>query len=131
MSDDWRKKFRELFFAGVDRQQHGGQSPTTMFEPDEVEFLESIGCTAQELFDFADDYVHCGDVNYDDVEAIQSMRFDFFKNNLNGQPASLAMSLDYFPAKAAEVDGIPWLPRLIVKARAKLRGELPADLMYG
>ena len=131
MSDDWRKKFRELFFAGVDRQQHGGQSPATMFEPDEVEFLESIGCTAQELFDFADDYVHCGDVNYDDVEAIQSMRFDFFKNHLNAQPASQAMSMDEFPTKSAEVDGIPWLPRLIVKARAKLRGDLPADLMYG
>jgi hypothetical protein len=131
MSDDWRKKFRELFFAGVDRQQHGGQSPATMFEPDEVAFLESIGCTAQELFDFADDYVHFGDVNYDDAEAIQSVRFDFFKNHLNAQPASRAMSMDEFPAKSAEVDGIPWLPRLITKARAKLRGDLPADLMYG
>jgi hypothetical protein len=131
MSDDWRKNFRELFFAGVDRQQHGGQSPATMFEPDEVEFLESIGCSAQELFDFVDDYVYCGDVKYDDAEAIQSVRLDFFKGHLKGQPASQPMSMDDFPAKAAEVDGIPWLPRLITKARAKLRGDLPADLMYG
>ena len=29
------------------------------------------------------------------------------------------------------MDGIAWLPRLIVKARVKLRGEMPADLMYG
>jgi hypothetical protein len=35
------------------------------------------------------------------------------------------------PAKSAAVDGIAWLPRLIVKARLKLRGEMPADLMYG
>ncbi len=131
MSNDWRKEFRELFFAGADRQQHGAQSPATMFETDEVEFLDSIGCSAQELFDFADDYVHCGDVNYDDIEAIQSVRLDFFKDHLKGQPASRPMSVDDFPAKAAEVDGIPWLPRLITKARAKLRGELPADLMYG
>ena len=102
-----------------------------MFEPDEVEFLNSIGCTAQELFDFADDYVYCGDVNYDDAEAIQSVRLDFFNDHLKGQPASRPMSMDDFPAKSAEVDGIPWLPRLITKARAKLRGELPADLMYG
>ena len=27
--------------------------------------------------------------------------------------------------------GIAWLPRLIVKAQAKLRGEMPAELMYG
>ncbi len=34
------------------------------------------------------------------------------------------------PAKDAELEGIPWLPRLIDKAEAKLRGEMPADLMY-
>ena len=41
------------------------------------------------------------------------------------------MEMDDFPAKADEVEGIAWLPRLIVKARAKLAGQLPADLMYG
>jgi hypothetical protein len=35
------------------------------------------------------------------------------------------------PAKAAKVDGIAWLPRLIAKARIKLRGEMDPDLMYG
>jgi hypothetical protein len=35
------------------------------------------------------------------------------------------------PAKAAEMDGIPWLPRLIAKAEAKLRGEMDDDTMYG
>ena len=33
--------------------------------------------------------------------------------------------------KDATVDGIGWLPRLIPKAEAKLRGEMPPDLMYG
>ena len=27
--------------------------------------------------------------------------------------------------------GVAWLPRLIAKARAKLRGEMPGELMYG
>ena len=27
--------------------------------------------------------------------------------------------------------GIRWLPRIIQKARAKLRGEMPPELMYG
>ena len=35
------------------------------------------------------------------------------------------------PAKTAEVDGIAWLPRLIEKARIKLRGEMDPNLMYG
>jgi len=41
------------------------------------------------------------------------------------------MELNEFPAKTDEVEGIAWLPRLITKARAKLAGNLPADLMYG
>ena len=39
--------------------------------------------------------------------------------------------MQQLPAKSAEVDGIAWLPRLIAKARIKLRGELHPDLMYG
>ena len=35
------------------------------------------------------------------------------------------------PSKDATVDGIGWLPRLIPKAEAKLRGEMPPELMYG
>ncbi len=38
--------------------------------------------------------------------------------------------MEEFPAKDAEVDGIPWLPRLIMKARTKLIGQLPKELMY-
>ena len=41
------------------------------------------------------------------------------------------MEMEEFPAKTDEIAGIAWLPRLIVKARAKLEGALPADLMYG
>jgi hypothetical protein len=39
--------------------------------------------------------------------------------------------MDDLPPKDAEVEGIAWLPRLIPKAEAKLRGEMPPDLMYG
>jgi hypothetical protein len=34
------------------------------------------------------------------------------------------------PAKTDTVRGIAWLPRLLIKTRAKLRGELPPSLMY-
>jgi len=35
------------------------------------------------------------------------------------------------PSKEAAVEGIVWLPRLIEKARRKLRGQMDKDLMYG
>ena len=32
---------------------------------------------------------------------------------------------------SASLGGHRWLPRIIVKAQAKLRGEMPPELMYG
>ena len=131
MSHDWKTQFRAVFDAGVERRKAGCSDPDSMFEPDEVSFLESIGCSAQEMFDFCDDYVGWDDVIYEHVEALQAVRYEHFVEELDSQPATHRMEMDEFPPKDAEVEGIAWLPRLIVKARAKLAGQLPADLMYG
>jgi hypothetical protein len=131
MSDSWKTQFREVFDVGVQRRKEGCNEPGAMFESDEVAFLESIGCSAQEMFDFCDDYVGWDDVIYDHVEELQAVRYEHFVEELSSQPADTRMEMSEFPAKADEVAGIAWLPRLIVKARAKLAGQLPADLMYG
>ena len=131
MGEDWKQRFRELFFAGVERHKAGRQSPDAMFEEVDIEFLESIGCSSQEMFDFCDDYVRWDDVIYDHVEELQAVRYEHFVEELDSQPAAHRMEMSEFPAKADEVEGIAWLPRLIVKARAKLAGQLPTDLMYG
>jgi hypothetical protein len=130
MTENWRQQFHELFFTGVKRYEAGRQSPETMFVPEDITFLESLGCSALEMFDFCDDYVRWGDVIYEHVEELQAVRLEHFQNTLNRQPAEHRMAMDEFPAKTDEVEGIPWLPRLITKARAKLAGNLPADLMY-
>ena len=131
MNTDWKTQFRDLFYRGVERYQKGRRSPETMFEDDEPTFLESIGCSTQEMFDFCDDYIRWGDVIYEHVEEVQAVRLDYFANDLKSQPAARRMEMGEFPAKTDEIAGIVWLPRLIVKARAKLEGALPADLMYG
>ena len=131
MSHDWKTQFRAVFDAGVQRRKEGSNEPVAMFERDEVAFLESIGCSAQEMFDFCDDYVGWDDVIYEHVEALQVVRYEHFVEELDSQPAAHRMEMDDFPAKTDKVEGIAWLPRLILKARAKLAGQLPADLMYG
>ena len=131
MSNSWKTQFRVVFDAGAQRRKEGCNEPGAMFESAELAFLESIGCTVQEMFDFCDDYVGWDDVIYEHVEALQAVRYEHFVQELDSQPASHRMEMDDFPAKTDEVEGIAWLPRLIVKARAKLTGNLPADLMYG
>lgn len=102
-----------------------------MFEKGDVAFLASIGCTAQELFDFVDDGQRYDDLDFETTLAVTAVRRDYFISVMQGKSAGRMISMSDLPAKTAQVDGIAWLPRLIEKARAKLRGEMPADLMYG
>ena len=75
--------------------------------------------------------MHWGDVVYEHVEELQAVRRDCFLNDLISQSATRRKEMPEFPCKSDEIAGIAWLPRLIVEARAKLEGALPADLMYG
>lgn len=127
----WEQQFREVFDRGVAAWHDGRKSPSTMFSREDKAFLATIGCTAQELFDFVDDSLRYDDLDFDTALAVAAIRRDYFLKVMKGKTTGHMVSMDSLPAKTAEVDGIAWLPRLIVKARVKLRGEMPDDLMYG
>ena len=85
----------------------------------------------QELFDFVDDAQCYGDLDFDTILAVTAIRRDYFVKVMRGKLTGHMVQMHELPAKTAKVDGIAWLPRLIAKARIKLRGELNPDLMYG
>jgi hypothetical protein len=128
---DWPKEFRRVYDAASERYQKGERAPQKLFSKSESEFLASIGCTAQELFDFIDDGFRYGEPEFETVLLTTAVRRDYFRIEQNGVWSKTQISMDALPAKTDAVDGIAWLPRLIQKARAKLRGEMPLDLMYG
>lgn len=131
MIADWKSEFRNVWERGVAAWRAGRKSPQKMFSAEDVAFLATIGCTAQELFDFVDDHLRYGDFDYDMVQDTTEIRYRYFTEVMHGQPTGKVVPMSTLPAKKAAVDGIPWLPRLIVKARIKLRGEMEPDLMYG
>jgi hypothetical protein len=131
MKNDWKEQFRAVYQLGVAAWKGGRRTPSTMFGKEEAPFLASIGCTAQELFDFVDDGQRYGEPDYDTTLAVTEIRRQYFLDELHSQRAGKIRRMEDFPAKSAEVDGIAWLPRLIEKGRAKLRGEMPDDLMFG
>jgi len=102
-----------------------------MFSSADVAFLAEIGCSAQELFDFVDDAQIYGEPDFVTVLKVTALRRDYFLKVLGGRRSGAIVDAARLPAKSAAVDGIAWLPRLIAKARLKLRGELPDELMYG
>ena len=128
---DWPIEFRKVYDAGTRRYQGGERVPQKLFSKQELEFLVSIGCSAQELFDFIDDLARYGEPAYETVLLTTGVRRDYFRLVQNGVPSNKQIDMDKLPAKKDKVDGIEWLPRLIEKARAKMRGEMPPDLMYG
>ena len=48
----------------------------------------------------------------------------------NSIPFSNLLDPKTLPPKDQKARGMAWLPRILPKARAKLRGELPPEVMY-
>ena len=128
---DWDSTFRKVYEKAVQTYRAGNRRLETLFKADERTFLASIGCTPQELYDFVEDWCEDEEPLFETVLLITAVRRDYLLFVQKGHPSREMIKTDTLPAKAAEVAGIAWLPRIIAKARAKLRGEMPPELMYG
>ena len=127
---EFQKTFHELYDKAVGLYAKGQRGADTFFTTEEQAFLSANGLTPQHLYDYAEDHNNYGEPGYDIALGIESIRRDYFLLNQHGKPSSVVLDETKMPAKTAAVRGIEWLPRIIPKARAKLRGELPASLMY-
>jgi hypothetical protein len=129
-STQWRDTFIQLFNPAVKKYQAGHQKASDLVEPAGADFLASIGYTEQEFFDFVEDFAKGGEPTLDTALAIADVRRDYFLNEQHGTHSTHQIDMAKLPSKDAEVEGIGWLPRILPKAEAKLRGEMPPDLMY-
>jgi hypothetical protein len=127
---DWKNTFSEIFHAAVEKYRRGHQKASGLLDAKAQAFLSSIGHTEQEFFDFVEDFAKGGEPTLETALNIASVRRDYFLREQKGAPSAHRISMDDLPSKDDTVEGIPWLPRLIPKAEAKLRGEMPPDLMF-
>ncbi len=127
---DWIPKFRTLFEHKVTSYKKGMRNADAMFSHEEKDFLRALGATPQEIFDFVEDWCEDGEPELEMAIAITKIRMDYFLNAQQGQYSKIVKNTDLFPPREASLAGLEWFPRIIEKARAKLRGELPSDLMF-
>ncbi|MBI2514522.1 MAG: DUF5069 domain-containing protein [Opitutae bacterium] len=127
---DFADKFRALYDKAVKQYAAGQRGAETFFNADEKAFLAANGLNAQHLYDYAEDHNAGGEPGYDRALAIESVRRDYFLNVQHGKASTRVLDEASLPPKDAAVQGISWLPRIIPKTKAKLRGELPPSLMY-
>ena len=130
-SQDWLSQFRDLYERAVDRFEQGLRSPETVVGSEALAFLDSIGTSAQELYDFVEDWVEDGEPDFVTVAAMTNVRRTYFLTVQKGRPSNTVIPSATLPSGYAKMGGYQWLPRIIAKARAKLRGELAPDIMFG
>lgn len=127
---DFPQKFRALYDHAVALYTQGRHGAATYFDTDQSAWLDANGLSAQALYDYAEDHVGGAEPGFEHALAIELVRRDYFLNVQHSRGSTVVADPATWPAKDASVEGIEWLPRIIPKARAKLRGELPSSMMY-
>jgi hypothetical protein len=128
---DFPKNFRDVYQRALASYRDGCRDAASLLSKADLEFAASIGSRAQDFFDYAEDAANYGEPDFETALLVQSIRRDYFLQVQKGRASSVVLDVDKMPAKTDAVRGIEWLPRIIPKTKAKLRGELPSSLMYG
>jgi hypothetical protein len=127
---DFPIRFRALYDRAVALYAKGQRDAKTYFDKDQAAWLAGNGITPQHVYDYAEDENASGEPGFGHAVLIESARHNYFINVQHGVPSTVVLDESRMPAKTDTAKGIEWLPRIIPKAKAKLKGELPPSLMY-
>lgn len=127
----WNEQFLELFDRCLARYQNGDSDFSNYYSPDDLSFLSSIGYKPRELFDFVEDLADEGQPTGSTALLVAAVRRDYFQVMQKGEHSSHEITAKDLPTFGDELAGFRYLPRIITKARHKLRGELDPDIMFG
>ena len=128
---NWDTTFTELFERCLERYRAGDEDFNGYYSEADLDFLNAIGYRPREFFDFVEDHADYGDPSVASAVMTASVRRDYLNVIMKGERSSHKVMPADLPDREAELGGIRWLPRIIVKAEAKLRGELNPEIMYG
>lgn len=127
----WNDQFLQLFEHACQRYAAGQRDWDLIFTPTEEQFLHSIGYQRREMFDFIEDYQQEGEPSAGTALLIAAVRRDYFFHVQRGQRSQHRLLPSDLPTFGDALGGVVYLPRILAKARAKLRGELDPDIMFG
>ena len=122
--------FCKLYDQAVNHYCVGAFSARELFDAEQTAWLNANGIGAQAMFDYAEDDCDGGLPGFGHALAIETIRRDYFLNAQHGVASTVVADPGTWPGKGEAIDGIVWLPRILPKVRAKLRGELPPSMMY-
>lgn len=127
----WNDTFLELFDRCEILYRGGNLDFTTYYTSEDREFLASIGCQEREFFDFVEDFCEAGVPTASTALLVAAVRRDYFLTVPQDAASAQRLTRDDLPTFGDELAGMSYLPRILAKARGKLRGALDPDLMFG
>lgn len=130
---EWNDRFMTLFRDGVERYLQNPRTPADrFFLPEEAEFLASIGYREAEMHGYLQEYAQQGAPSPSTALLIAAMRRSYFVVSQRGISGNAApVTAKDLPAEGDDFQEIPYLPRIIAKAAAKMYGTLDPTIMYG
>ena len=126
----WNDTFLALFDRCLARYQSGDADFENYYNSEDREFLAQIGCQPREFFDFVEDFGSDGIPSISTALLVAAVRRDYFHTVQKGIPCAEILTGEDVPTFGEELEGMAYLPRLLAKGRAKLRGELDPNLMF-
>lgn len=126
----WNEQFLALFERCLSKYQSGDKNFADYYSEADLDFLKSIGYKPRELFDFVEDLGDGGSPSASTALLIAAVRRDYFLVVQDGKASDLEITTRDLPTFGDKLAGLAYLPRIITKARHKLRGELDPDIMF-
>jgi hypothetical protein len=130
-SYNWTERLRAIYDKTIDLYRGGNRDLSSYFTQEETSWLASVGLRPINLYDWAEDVTGAGEPDWNTALLIAAARRDYFLVHQKGATATTVTEAAELPPKTEELDGIPWLPRIIAKATCFLKGGLCHDIMYG
>lgn len=130
-SYNWTERLRAIYDKTIDLYRGGNRDLSSYFTQEETTWLASVGLRPINLYDWAEDVTGAGEPEWNTALLIAAARRDYFLVHQKGATATTVTEAAELPPKTEELDGIPWLPRIIAKATCFLKGGLCHDIMYG
>ncbi len=126
----YQDTFKKLYAKSVELYQSGNTDKSSWFDADELAFIAANGWRVQDFFDYGEDQVHGGEPSYEIAQSIEQVRRDYFLHIQKSSASAVRIEASSLPSKTDSIEDIVWLPRIIEKAKGKLKGELCEEIMY-
>lgn len=127
----WDETFLQLHAKCLALHAAGNTDYHSYYTEEDLTFLASIGYGEREFYDFIEDLNDYGAPSASTALLIAAVRRDYFLVVQEGIPSTARLLPSDLPTFGDTLEEMAYLPRILAKARAKLRGELDPDIMYG